>query len=102
MNEVIVASNLGKTYKGGIEALKGLGLTTYRDEIFCRVRIVPELKVDAREELRLKKSLCDITLLGTESGDGRLADRRCYEGVAQPGVDTHEVVHARGDRLLCP
>jgi len=37
MNEVIVARNLGKTYKGGIEALKGLGLTTYRDEIFCIV-----------------------------------------------------------------
>lgn len=37
MNEVIVAQNLGKTYKGGIEALKGLDLTTYRDEIFCVV-----------------------------------------------------------------
>jgi ABC-2 type transport system ATP-binding protein len=37
MSEVIVTSGLRKTYKGGIEALKGLDLITYRDEIFCVV-----------------------------------------------------------------
>lgn len=37
MSEVIVVSGLRKIYENGSEALKGIDLSTYRDEIFCLV-----------------------------------------------------------------